>query len=61
MISTGRYDPNFDAILHIPVQELIIDKHLLKRIQVVNCSLTVDQECLLIHLYVWRAPAYDKE
>jgi hypothetical protein len=28
MISTGGYDPNFDAILHIPVQELIIDKHL---------------------------------
>ncbi len=28
MVCSSRYDANFDAILWIPVQELIIDKHL---------------------------------
>lgn len=28
MISTGRYNPDFDAVLLIPIQKLVIDKNL---------------------------------
>jgi hypothetical protein len=28
MISTGGYNPDFDAVLLIPIQKLIVDKYL---------------------------------
>lgn len=30
--------------------------HLLQWVQVVNCPLTIDQECLLVHFDIWRTP-----
>lgn len=40
MVSSGRYNPNFDSILRIPIQKLIIDKDLQKKDSIVNhCSL----------------------
>ncbi|KAJ0854260.1 hypothetical protein HanRHA438_Chr14g0660671 [Helianthus annuus] len=28
VVSSGRHDSNFDSVLRVPVQELIINKHL---------------------------------
>ena len=41
MISTGGYNSNFDAVLGVPVQELIVDKDLIDTKVCVNqCLIT---------------------
>uniref|UniRef100_A0A7C8ZKK5 Uncharacterized protein n=1 Tax=Opuntia streptacantha TaxID=393608 RepID=A0A7C8ZKK5_OPUST len=53
MVSSSRYNPDFNSVLWIPIQELVVHKYLIQRIQIINSSFSVDHEGMFIHLNVW--------
>lgn len=57
MVSPSRHNPNLDPVLRVPVQELVVHKHLVQRVQVVHSPLSVHQETVLVHLDVRRTPS----
>lgn len=57
MISPGRDNSDFDFVLGIPIQELVVDEDLVERVQVINSSFSVDHESVRVHFNVWRSPA----
>ena len=54
MVSSGRYNPDFDSVLCVPIQELVIDEDLVQGVQVINSSFSVHHETVLVHLDVRR-------
>ena len=57
VVSPGRDNSDFEFVLGIPIQELVVDEDLVERVQVIHGSFSVDRESVLIHFNVWRSPA----
>jgi hypothetical protein len=61
VVRPGGDDADLDPVLGVPVEVLVVDEHLLQGVEVVDGPLPVDQERLLVHLDVGRAPAPDRQ
>lgn len=57
VVRPGGDDADLDAVLGVPVEELVVHEHLVQGVEVVHGPLPVGQERVLVHLDVGRAPA----
>ena len=57
VVRPGGDDADLDAVLGVPVEELVVHEHLVQGVEVVHGPLPVGQERVLVYLDVGRAPA----
>ena len=57
VVGPGGDDADLDAVLGVPVEELVVHEHLVQGVEVVHGPLPVGQERVLVHLDVGRPPA----
>lgn len=58
VVGPGGDDADLDAVLGVPVEELVVHEHLVQGVEVVHGPLPVGQERVLVHLDVGGAPGY---